>query len=163
MYFLHSPKLVLTGSSPSLRETGDRAAALGAEVVVVDPVSVGEVDTAPAVAELDGFDVAVVGIAPGRSAGADLRGAAVLLGPGLRHGALIIVSSASSAELDGRRFAQDLAERSDLEPGVQFDVVGVEAGDVRWCTGDEGDQVARFLVTKLAVGAPVLGAAAPRG
>ncbi|WP_209559598.1 hypothetical protein [Frigoribacterium sp. PvP032] len=180
MYFLHTPKLVLTGSSPSLRETADRAAALGAEVVVVDPASVAAVGTstvgappadaasaeaasadAPlaeallAVADLDGFDVAVVGIAPTGSAGDDLPAAAALLGPGLRHGALVIVSSASSVELDGRRLAHDLAERSGLEPGVQFDVVGVEGVDVRWSTGDEGEQITRFLVAQLGVGAPV--------
>jgi UDP-N-acetyl-D-mannosaminuronate dehydrogenase len=156
MYFLHAPKLVLTGSSPSLRATGDRAAALGAEVVVVDPRSVSEVATAPHVAELDGFDVAVVGIAPSCSASDDLLAAAELLGPGLRQGALVIVSSTSSVETAGRRLARDLAERSGLEPGTQFDVVWVEGAVVRWSTGDEGVQVARFLVTQLGVGAPVL-------
>lgn len=162
MYFLHAPKLVLTGSSPSLRETADRAAALGAEVVVVDPASVADParitsdDAVPVLVELDGFDVALVVIADVASACDDLLPAASLLGPGLRNGALVIVSSAVSVESAGRVLAAGLGERAGLEAGRHFDVVGVEGDDVAWSTGDEGAETARYLVARLRTGVPVL-------
>jgi hypothetical protein len=156
MYFLHAPKLVLTGSSSSLRDIGDRATALGAEVVVVEPEPARVVDDAPAVVELDGFDVAVVSIARSCGACADLACAAALLARGLRAGALVIVSSPASAERSGRRFAAELADRSGLALGRQFDVVGLEGDDVTWSTRDEGAQIARYLVDRLGAGAPVM-------
>jgi hypothetical protein len=140
MYFLHAPKLVLTGSSSSLRDIGDRATALGAEVVVVEPEPARVVDDAPAVVELDGFDVAVVSIARSCGACADLACAAALLARGLRAGALVIVSSPAPARALGR----------------QFDVVALEADDVTWSTRDEGAQIARYLVDRLGAGAPVM-------
>ncbi|ROP73573.1 hypothetical protein EDF18_2937 [Frigoribacterium sp. PhB107] len=151
MFFLHAPKLVLTGSSSSLRETGDRAAALGAEVVVVvDSSTVAAPDAAaPCVAELDGFDVAVVAVPDPASADADLRGAAARLAPALRHGALVIVQGTACVEPEGRRLADDLAERSGLEIGRQFDVVGLDGDHVTWSTGDEGAQTARHLMSRL--------------
>jgi hypothetical protein len=150
MFFLHAPKLVLTGSSSALRETGDRAAALGAEVVVVDSSTVAAPDAAaPCVAELDGFDVAVVAVPDPASADAALRGAAARLAPALRHGALVIVQGAACAEPEGRRLADDLAERSGLEIGRHFDVVGLDGDHVTWSTGDEGAQTARHLMSRL--------------
>ena len=150
MFFLHAPKLVLTGSSSSLRETGDRAAALGAEVVVVDSSTVAAPDAAaPCVAELDGFDVAVVAVPEPASADAALRGAAARLAPALRHGALVIVQGTACVEPEGRRLADDLAERSGLEIGRQFDVVGLDGDHVTWSTGDEGAQTARHLMSRL--------------
>ena len=151
MFFLHAPKLVLTGSSSSLRETGDRAAALGAEVVVVDSSTVAApgAPAEPCVAELDGFDVAVVAVPDPASADADLRGAAARLAPALRHGALVIVQGASCVEPEGRRLADDLAERSGLEIGRQFDVVGLDGDHVTWSTGEEGAQTARHLMSRL--------------
>jgi hypothetical protein len=153
MYFLHAPKLVLTGSSSSLRATGDRAAALGAEVVVViepqEAVST-YVGADPCVAELDGFDVALVVAPDPASAGAELRCAAARLSPALRHGALVIVQSAACVEPAGRRLADELAERSGLDIGRHFDVVGLEGDDVTWSTGEEGAQTARHLMSRLA-------------
>ena len=150
MFFLHAPKLVLTGTSSSLRETGDRAAALGAEVVVVDSTTVAAPDAAaPCVAELDGFDVAVVAVPDPASADTDLRGAAARLAPALRQGALVIVQGAACVEPEGRRLAGDLAERSGLEIGRQFDVVGLDGDHVTWSTGDEGAQTARHLMSRL--------------
>lgn len=150
MYFLHAPKLVLTGSSPSLGDVGDRAAALGAEVLVLGPAPVVEPDAVPALGELDGFDVAVVAteVSSGPSE-FDLRSAASLLAPGLREGALVIVSSPVSVEPCGRRLAAELAERSGLEIGLHFDVVGVEGDVVTWSTGGDGAEVARYLMSRL--------------
>jgi hypothetical protein len=157
MFFLHAPKLVLTGSSSSLRETGDRAAALGAEVVLLDSSTTTALDPAAApclddlddLADLDGFDVAVVAVADPASADADLRGAADRLAPALRRGALVVVQGAACVEPEGRRLADDLAERSGLEIGRQFDVVGLDGDHVTWSTGDEGAQTARHLMSRL--------------
>ena len=150
MFFLHTPKLVLTGSSSSLRETGDRAAALGAEVVVVDSSTVAAPDAAaPCVAELDGFDVAVVAVPEPASADAALRGAAARLAPALRHGALVIVQGTACVEPEGRRLADDLAERSGLEIGRHFDVVGLDGERVAWSTGETGAETARHLMSRL--------------
>ncbi|TWX34014.1 hypothetical protein ES689_15210 [Frigoribacterium sp. ACAM 257] len=157
MFFLHAPKLVLTGSSSTLRATGDRAAALGAEVVVVvEPRAAGDGGTAAAdavtaacVAELDGFDVALVTVCDAASADVDLRDAAARLAPALRHGALVLVQSVACIELEGRRLAADLAERSGLEVGRHFDVVGLEGDDVTWSTGEEGAETARHLMSRL--------------
>jgi len=150
MYFAHAPKLVLTGSSELLRPLGDRAAALGAEVVVVDA------DPGVPVGDVDGFDVAVVGVGGVAEVARDLGRACDVLATGLRRGALVIVSSPSDArslEVQGRAFAADLAERSGLDLGDEFSVVAKEGDDITWNTGDEGAEVARYLVSRIA-GAP---------
>jgi hypothetical protein len=153
MYFAHTPKIVLVGSSPVLRQTGDRAAALGAEIVVVEPVPVVGLDVA--VGDLDGFDVAVVGVADASSAAADALHAARVLSSGLRRGALVIVSSDEPVEAEGRRLADDLAHRTGLIVGAHFDVVGVERGSVAWQTGAEGAETTRYLIGRLGAAAPV--------
>jgi hypothetical protein len=149
MYFAHAPKLVITGASSSLRETGDRAAALGAEVVVVGPAPEG--DLGVPVGDVDGFDVAVVAVADPATAAGELARAARLLGPGLRRGALVVVTGDEHVDDDGSRLARALAACSGLEPGAQFDVVGVAHGTVAWQTGAEGAATARYLLGRLSL------------
>lgn len=151
MYFAHSPKLVITGASSSLRETGDRAAALGAEVVVVGPAPEG--DPGAPVGDLDGFDVAVVRVADRAAAAGEVARAARVLGPGLRRGALVVVTGDEHVDADGSRLALALAAFSGLQPGAQFDVVGVDHGVVAWQTGAEGAATARYLLGRLGLGA----------
>ncbi|WP_185231028.1 hypothetical protein [Frigoribacterium sp. NBH87] len=147
MYFAHAPKLVLTGSSDLLRPLGDRAAVLGAEVVVVDA------DPGLPVGDVDGFDVAVVGVGGVAEAARDLGRATEVLAPGLRRGALLIVSSPAglrSLESEGRAFAACLAERSGLDLGDEFSVVAKEGDAITWHTGEEGAEAARYLVSRIA-------------
>ena len=147
MYFAQAPKLVLTGSSDLLRPLGDRAAVLGAEVVVVDA------DPGVPVGDVDGFDVAVVGVGGVAEAASDLGRAADVLAPGLRRGALVIVSSPAhvrSLEVEGRVFAAALAERSGLDLGDEFSVAAKEGEGITWHTGEEGAEVARYLVSRIA-------------
>ena len=173
MYFAHAPKLVLTGVLTALRPLADRAAALDAEVVLVGgPVSTPPGDAVP-VADVAGFDVAIVAVdvdAPARQ----LDSAADLLAPGLRRGALVVIASRETFESLGRCFAVELGRRSGLDVGRDFHVAGAHCGtrtdpvsgveeasaDVAWTLGPDGAEHVRYLLSR--IGAPVLVGAATR-